>query len=96
MARKPTPKFFELLLRLRANTCWPAMHPISKPFNYFARNKVVADDYAIVMSASHAEPMLYNNASEWKKSVNGEWNYLTSAAGMNKVWGRQTEGKWPI
>lgn len=79
-------KVFELMLRLRANTLWPAMHPISKPFNYFEQNKVVADNYAIVMSASHAEPMLYNNASEWKKSVNGDWNYLTNAAGMNKVW----------
>ena len=79
-------KVFELLLRLRANICWPAMHPVSKPFNYFAQNKVVADDYAIVMSASHAEPMLYNNASEWHKNVNGDWNYLTNAAGLDKVW----------
>ena len=79
-------KVCELLLRLRANTLWPAMHEISKPFNYYAQNKVVADDYAIVMSASHAEPMLYNNATEWHKNVNGEWNYLTNGAELRRVW----------
>ena len=79
-------KVCELLLRLRANTLWPAMHEISKPFNYYAQNKVVADDYAIVMSASHAEPMLYNNATEWNKSVNGQWNYLTNGAQLRRVW----------
>ena len=30
-------------------------------------NKVVADDYAIVMGSSHAEPMLRNNVGEWPR-----------------------------
>jgi hypothetical protein len=36
-------KVFELLLRLKANYCWPAMHECTKPFNYFEENKKVAD-----------------------------------------------------
>ena len=52
---------FELLLRLKANTLWPAMHAVSKPFNSFPEDAPLADAYAIVMGSSHAEPMLRNN-----------------------------------
>src|SRR5207249_1927956 len=58
-------RIFELLLRLKANYCWPAMHPCTKAFNFFPQNKQVADDYAIVMGSSHCEQMLRNNVSEW-------------------------------
>jgi len=58
-------RIFELLLRLKANTVWPAMHECTRAFNLYPRNKVVADDYAIVMGSSHAEPMLRNNVTEW-------------------------------
>jgi hypothetical protein len=51
-------KVFELLLRLKANTLWPAMHEVTRPFNSIPANRQVADDYAIVMGSSHAEPML--------------------------------------
>src|SRR5918912_4610754 len=54
-------RVFELLLRLKANTLWPAMHECTRPFNSFPENKQVADDYAIVMGSSHAESMLRNN-----------------------------------
>ena len=91
-------KVFELLLRLRANFCWPAMHPISHAFNFYPDDKKVADDYAIVMGASHCEPMLVNNAvkSEWDSKVDGPWNYETNAAGMDKVWDArlQTNGQY--
>jgi hypothetical protein len=68
-------KVFELLLRLKANYCWPAMHECTKPFNYFEENKKVADDYAIVMGASHCEPLLFNTASEWDVKSLGDWRY---------------------
>ena len=58
-------RIFELLLRLKANTLWPAMHGCTKAFNLYAQNKVIADEYAIVMGSSHAEPMLRNNVTEW-------------------------------
>ena len=54
-------KIFELLLRLRANHIWPAMQVRTTPFNCYPQNKLVADDYAIVMGSSHIEPMLRNN-----------------------------------
>ena len=44
-------RIFELLLRLRANYLWPAMHQKTTPFNCYPQNKVVADDYAIVMGS---------------------------------------------
>jgi len=75
-------KVFELLLRLKANYIWPAMHPSTKPFNYYAENKIVADRYAIIMGASHHEPLLYNTY-EWPYPVS-EWNPFIS---MEKIMG---------
>ena len=57
-------KVFELLLRLHANYIWPAMHTATKAFNLFPQNKVVADNYAIVIGTSHHEPM-ERNTSEY-------------------------------
>ena len=59
-------KVFELLLRLKGNYLWPAMHPGTLPFNFNAENARLADDYAIVMGTSHCEQMLRNNEGEWK------------------------------
>ncbi|GAF04301.1 hypothetical protein JCM21142_73001 [Saccharicrinis fermentans DSM 9555 = JCM 21142] len=68
-------KVFELLLRLRANTIWPAMHSCTKPFYFYPENKQVADDYAIVVGTSHCEPMLCNINAEWDSDKMGEWRY---------------------
>ncbi len=69
-------KVFELLLRLKANYIWPAMHPCTQSFNFYADNKVVADKYAIVMGSSHHEPLLYNT-EEWPYSTSS-WNAFTN------------------
>ena len=58
-------KIFELLLRLNANYCWPAMHNVTQAFNIYPQNRQVADDYGIVMGSSHCEQMLRNNVTEW-------------------------------
>jgi Glycosyl hydrolase family 115/Gylcosyl hydrolase family 115 C-terminal domain len=79
-------KVCELLLRLKANYLWPAMHPSTKAFNFFPSNKVVADDYAIVLGSSHAEPMLRNNVGEWDPAKNGEWDYDKNRDGILKYW----------
>ena len=73
-------KVFELLLRLRANTIWPAMHKSTKAFYSFPKNKEVADDYAIVVGTSHAEPMLSNINAEWNHNTMGEYRYDTNSA----------------
>jgi len=79
-------KLFELLLRLRANFLWPAMHPGTKAFNQFETNKFLADEYGIVMGASHCEQMLRNNVSEWDTNVFGEYNFVTNPDGVLKYW----------
>jgi hypothetical protein len=79
-------KMFELMLRLKANQVWPAMHECTKAFNLYPRNRQVADDYAIVMGSSHCEPMLRNNLSEWDARTRGEWNYQTNRDGVVKYW----------
>ncbi len=78
-------RVFELLLRLKANYLCPAMHEASTAFNKIPENKLLADSFAIVMGSVHAEPLLFNNASEWNKKTMGEWDYLTNRDGINKV-----------
>jgi hypothetical protein len=79
-------RIFELLLRLRANYCWPAMHECTRAFNYYPRNKQVADDYAIVMGSSHCEPLLRSNPDEWPRDGKGEWNWVTNRENILDYW----------
>lgn len=75
-------KVCELLLRLKANILWPAMHEVTGAFNKYPENKMVADSFGIIMGSSHCEPLLYNNAAEWNKKTMGEWNYITNKNGI--------------
>jgi hypothetical protein len=84
-------KVFELLLRLRANTLWPAMHSCTKPFYSYPENKKVADDYAIVVGTSHCEPMLCNINAEWDSKTMGEWRYDNNAQTIKKLLQNRTE-----
>ncbi|KEO71775.1 hypothetical protein EL17_21575 [Anditalea andensis] len=79
-------KVFELLLRLKANLIWPAMHPSTKAFFYYPGNVAMAKEYQIVIGSSHAEPMLRNNVDEWDKSKRGAFNYLTNRKGVQEYW----------
>ncbi len=78
-------KLFELMLRLKANLVWPAMHKVTTPFNANPENARLADRYAIVMGSSHAEPMLRNNVGEWTAPA-ANFNYLTNPAGVADYW----------
>ena len=83
-------RVFDLLLRLKANTLWPAMHPTTAPFNgdpANARlsNASLADRYAIVMGSSHAEPMLRNNVGEWKAPA-ADYDYARNPDGVLAYW----------
>ncbi len=81
---------FELLLRLHANSLWPAMHPGSLAFNAVPENARLADRYGIVMGGSHSEALLRNNVGEWNEAPppagNGRWNYQTNAPAMRDYW----------
>lgn len=80
-------KVFELLLRLRGNYLWPAMHNGSQAFNADPQNARLADDYAIVMGSSHCEQMLRNNEDEWKNAGTwGDFNYITNRDNMIRYW----------
>ncbi|MBQ8540344.1 MAG: glycosyl hydrolase 115 family protein [Clostridia bacterium] len=77
-------RVFELLLRLKANTLWPAMHPGTEAFNSakdesgIPINAREASLYGIVMASSHCEMMLRCNVSEWEEFVKnhyGEYNW---------------------
>ena len=78
-------KVCELLLRLQANYLCPAMHDASMAFHRIPENRVVADRFAILMGASHCEPLLFNTASEWKRDKMGEWDYINTKKGVDSV-----------
>ena len=88
-------KVFQLLLRLKANTLWPAMHEVSKPFNADPANAALADRWGIVMGSSHAEPMLRNNVGEWKAGAEA-FNYAANPGGVLDYWRERakTNGKY--
>jgi hypothetical protein len=86
-------KIFELLLRLKANYIWPAMHPCTKAFYYYRDNPKIANDYAIVVGSSHCEPMLRNNVFEWAENYEheygikpGEWRYDKNKTQIYDYW----------
>ena len=78
----------ELLLRLKANMLAPAMHSCTGAFYSHPESKVVADSFGIIITTSHCEPLLLNNAakSEWDSKRDGEWNYKTNRQTIWKKW----------
>ena len=79
-------KIFELLLRLRANTIWPAMHEGTTAFFQLPGAKAMADSCGIVVGTSHCEPLLRNNVGEWDVAQRGRFNYKTNRAGVQQYW----------
>ena len=79
-------RIFELLLRLRANTFWPAMHDVSVAFYVTPGNKEMADKYGIVLGASHCEPMMRNTNAEWKTAGTGQYDYVHNRENVLKFW----------
>ncbi|MFO7370786.1 MAG: glycosyl hydrolase 115 family protein [Bacteroidales bacterium] len=78
-------KIFELLLRNKANFIWPAMW-LPTMFNVDdPLNPKVADEYGIVVSTSHHEPMMRAH-NEWSLFNGGEWNYNTNKETLQKFW----------
>ena len=73
-------KVCELLLRLKGNMLAPAMHSCTGAFYSHPESQRKAAEWGIMITTSHCEPMLFNNAaeSEWSKERDGEWNYLTN------------------
>jgi hypothetical protein len=93
---------FELLLRLKGNYMWPAMW--SARFHDDGpglANSELADEYGVVMGASHHEPCLRQGEEykylRGKDSIYGDaWNYRTNEAGITRFWadGLKRSGKF--
>ena len=79
-------KIFELLLRLRGNTLWPAMHEGTTAFFFVEGAKEQADSCGIIIGTSHCEPMLRNNVGEWNVSERGRFNYKTNRDEVHRYW----------
>jgi hypothetical protein len=77
---------FELILRLKGNYLWPAMWD-----NSFATddplNAKLADEYGVVISTSHHEPMM-RAWKEWERAGNrkGSWDYSKNEAKLRDFW----------
>jgi len=93
---------FELLLRLKGNYLWPAMW--SARFSVDGpglASAELADEYGVVMGASHHEPCL-RNGEEYKylrgeNSIYGDaWNFISNREGITKFWedGLKRSGKF--
>ena len=83
---KTNARIFELLLRLRANTYWPAMHECTLPFFLTEGNRKVAEDYGIFIGSSHCEPMVCSAAGEWRRRGQGDYDYVNNSASVYKFW----------
>jgi hypothetical protein len=79
-------KICQLLLRLRANLLWPAMHQCTVPFYQVPGNAEVAKKYGIVVGTSHCEPLMRNNTGEWDEKTMGEYDYSVNADNVQKYW----------
>ncbi|MDH7603392.1 MAG: glycosyl hydrolase 115 family protein [Melioribacter sp.] len=77
-------KVFELILRLKGNFLWPAMWGKSF-FVDDTLNPKLADEYGIVISTSHHEPMMRAHV-EWSKFGKGPWNYEKNDSVLREFW----------
>lgn len=84
-------KIFELLLRLRANTLWPAMHEGTTAFFNVEGAKAQADSCGIIIGTSHCEPLLRNNVGEWNAKERGEFNYRTNREEVQRYWAERLD-----
>jgi len=77
-------KVFELILRLKGNFLWPAMWG-SAFYDDDPLNGPLADEYGIVISTSHHEP-LGRAHDEWRRYGQGAWNYNTNPKVLQEFW----------
>ena len=84
-------KVMELLLRMKANLLWPAMHEClgAKTFWYYEADHELARKWNIVLGSSHCDVMLRCNNSDWLKWKNyskDSYNYATNKERVQQYW----------
>ena len=78
-------RVFELILRLKGNYLWPAMH--AGAFNHDPENGRLADEMGIVIGTSHCDMLLRSNEHEfrpWAESQAEPVEYDYSLPGRNR------------
>lgn len=75
---------FELLMRLKGNFLWPAMWGRAF-YDDDPENPRLADEYGVVISTSHHEPMMRAH-DEWRRYGSGPWNYEKNEPTLREFW----------
>jgi hypothetical protein len=78
-------KVFELILRNKGNYLWPAMWRPAVFATDDPENLRLADEYGIVISTTHHEPMMRYH-EEWSRYNGGAWNYETNKDKLQEFW----------
>ena len=77
-------RVFELILRLKGNFLWPAMWGRAF-YDDDPENPRLADEYGVVISTSHHEPMMRAHV-EWQRYGKGPWNYEKNDSTLREFW----------
>jgi hypothetical protein len=78
-------KICELLLRNKANFLWPSMWLPTMFYVDDTLNPKIADEFGIVVSTSHHEPMMRAH-NEWSVYNGGAWDYKTNKEKLQQFW----------
>ncbi len=80
---------FDLILRMKGNFLWPAMWGRAF-YDDDPVNPQLADEYGIVISTSHHEPMMRAHV-EWERYGEGPWNYEQNDEKLREFWKKGIE-----
>jgi alpha-glucuronidase/uncharacterized protein YjdB len=112
MGPKTYAKIFELILRLKGNYMWAAMHVNS--YNNVAGNIDLLHEYGIVLGSSHCDILLRTNVHEWTNWKNAyadskgvsrdsiHYDYTVSKEAVLAYWRenvvrhKETEAQWTV
>lgn len=77
-------KVYELILRMKGNFLWPAMWGKAHADDD-VNNPLLADEYGVVISYSHHEPMMRAHV-EWSRYGKGTWDYTKNKENLDAFW----------
>lgn len=80
---------FDLILRMKGNFLWPAMWGRAF-YDDDPVNPQLADEYGIVISTSHHEPLMRAHV-EWERYGEGPWNYEKNPEVLREFWRKGIE-----
>lgn len=86
ISAKAYKEVFKLLMRLRANAIWPAMHGVTVAFYKVPGAKEAADECGIVIGTTHCEPLMRNNVGEWDEAKRGHYNFIDNHDEVISYW----------